>query len=114
MALIDQGRGVIIYDSLINSSLKVLDRMSELTGFRIPFVCGDIRDRVSLTAILSSGVDAVIHFAALKAVGESCAKPLDYFDNNVHGTTVPLQAVVDAGVKIWYSARLQLYMGILR
>lgn len=99
MVLIEQGHEVVVYDNLVNSSPKVLERMGGLAGFRIPFVKGDIRDRALLSEILSADVDAVIHFAALKSVGESCLRPLDYFDNNIHGTITLLQAMMDTGVR---------------
>ena len=99
VALLDAGHDVVVLDNLCNSSAVALERVEELTGRSLHFVRGDIRDPESLDRALHAGVDAVIHFAALKAVGESCEKPLVYFDNNIGGTIALLQAMDRAGVR---------------
>src|SRR5690606_12823443 len=95
-----RGHGFTILDNYCNSSPRVLDRLEAITGHR-PELCElDLRDRDGVAALLAGGgYDAVIHFAALKAVGESCERPLDYFDNNISGTIHLLQAMQQAGVK---------------
>lgn len=97
--LLDQGHDVVIFDSLVNSSTVAVDHINELSRARARFVQGDVRDRPALEAVLTQGVEAVIHFAALKAVGESCEKPLAYFENNIVGTITLLQAMQSTGVK---------------
>ncbi|MBU3723315.1 MAG: UDP-glucose 4-epimerase, partial [Limnohabitans sp.] len=97
--LIDKGWQPVILDSLVNSKVSVLDRIESITGHRPPFIQGDVRDADLLgKLLLEHGIEAVIHFAGLKAVGESVAQPLRYYDNNVHGSQVLLQACADAGV----------------
>ncbi|CAG8999184.1 MAG: UDP-glucose 4-epimerase [Candidatus Celerinatantimonas neptuna] len=90
----------IIIDNLSNSSQIVLDRIEELTGVRPIFYNGDVRDRDLLDNIfVTNKIDAVIHFAGYKAVGESVEKPLEYYDNNIYSTLVLTQAMRSAGVK---------------
>jgi len=98
VALLQAGHAVTVIDNLCNSRAEVLDRVQALGGRTLRFVQGDIRDRDALARAFSDGIDAVIHFAALKAVGESCEKPLDYFDNNIGGTIALMQAMQAAGV----------------
>lgn len=90
-----EGHEVVIYDNLCNSSAVVLDRIQAITGQRPGFIEGDIRDEAKLgEAFQQHGpFDCVIHFAGLKAVGESVEKPLEYFDNNVNGTLCLLRAM---------------------
>ena len=98
--LLQSGFNVIALDNLCNSSRKALDRVSQITGKTLALQEADIRDRAALDAILAAQqVDAVIHFAGLKAVGESVEKPLLYFDNNVGGTINLLEALTAANVK---------------
>ena len=98
--LIARGHDVVILDSFCNSSRGVLDRLQTLTGQRIAVHEVDLRDADALAAVFAGErFDAVIHFAALKAVGESCAKPLMYFDNNIGGTIALLQAMQAADVR---------------
>ncbi len=100
LALIEAGLQPVLLDNLVNSRPAVVDRIERVAGRRPRFVHGDIRDRALLDRVLrESSVDAVIHFAGLKAVGESVAQPLAYFDNNVHGTLVLLEAMRGAGVR---------------
>lgn len=99
VALIAAGYRVLLLDNLCNSSREVLSRLHTITGQDLPFVCADIRDRVALDQVFAShDIAAVIHFAGLKAVGESVAQPLEYYDNNVTGTQVLLQAMRAAKV----------------
>lgn len=94
------GRDVALYDNLCNSDRSVMDRLQQITGKTIPFVEGDIRDTQRLAdTIRQYGCTSVIHFAGLKAVGESVQKPIDYYANNVQGTVSLLQAMQQTGVK---------------
>jgi UDP-glucose 4-epimerase len=98
--LIDKGWQPVILDSLVNSKVSVLDRIERITGHRPPFIQGDVRDADLLgKLLLEHSIEAVIHFAGLKAVGESVAQPLRYYDNNVHGSVVLMQAMQQCGVK---------------
>jgi len=100
IALAEAGYAPIALDNLCNSSPVALARVGQILGRDIPFHRNDVRDRAALDAILrAQPVDAVIHFAGLKAVGESVEQPLAYFDNNVGGTLVLLQALAEAGVR---------------
>jgi UDP-glucose 4-epimerase len=99
IALLQAGLNVLVLDNLCNSSPESLKRMTRLVGKPPIFVQGDIRNRALLDRLFAEhSVDAVLHFAGLKAVGESVAQPLRYYDNNVHGSQVLLQACADAGV----------------
>ena len=94
------GYDVVVYDNLCNSSAEVLNRLQRITGRVVPFVQADIRDAAALRAVLAAHrIDAVIHFAGLKAVGESVAQPLSYYDNNVNGTNILLGCLAEAGVR---------------
>lgn len=98
--LVGRGHEVAIADNFSNSSPRVLQRLEQLT--RAPVACHrvDIRDRAAMSRIFAEHpFDAVVHFAALKAVGESCERPLDYFENNIGGTITLLQAMKEAGVR---------------
>lgn len=99
VTLLEAGHDITVIDNLCNSSEIALERVQEITGKPLTFIRGDIRNPADLDRSLIGGVDAVIHFAALKAVGESCEKPLDYFDNNIGGTITLLQAMERAGVR---------------
>ena len=90
---------MVVLDNLCNSSAESLKRVAQLAGRAPAFVEGDIRDRAVLDRLFAEhSVDAVLHFAGLKAVGESVSRPLRYYDNNVHGSQVLLQAMAGAGV----------------
>ena len=94
------GYGVTVFDNFSNSSPESLRRVARITGKSPVLVEGDIRDGTALKrALADSGADAVIHFAGLKAVGESVEHPLAYYDNNVVGTVRLLEAMRDANVK---------------
>ncbi|MFT3718018.1 UDP-glucose 4-epimerase GalE [Pseudorhodoferax sp.] len=92
--LLQAGQAVTVFDNFSNSNPESLARIERITGKAPALVRGDIRDRAALEqAIRDSGAGAVIHFAGLKAVGESVEKPLDYYDNNVVGTLRLLEAM---------------------
>src|SRR4051794_23483075 len=85
-ALIEAGYNVIGLDNFCNSSVEVIGRISAITQEKLIFIEGDVRDKSLLDSIfLKNKIDAVIHFAALKAVGESVEKPLTYYDANLNG-----------------------------
>jgi UDP-glucose 4-epimerase len=98
--LINAGHEVTVFDNLSNSQPEALVRVEQITGKTVKFIKGDIRSRPALTlALRQSQAAAVVHFAGLKAVGESVEKPLEYYDNNVVGTVRLLEAMGEAGVK---------------
>lgn len=97
--LLEAGHEVIVLDNLSNSSEESLKRVQELTGKALKFIQGDIRNQSDLDQTFSANqIDAVIHFAGLKAVGESQQMPLTYFDNNIAGTIQLVQAMERANV----------------
>jgi UDP-glucose 4-epimerase len=98
VVLAEAGYRLVIVDNLSNAKEAVLGRLRELTGTELSFHKADLRDREALEPALA-GVDAVIHFAGLKAVGESVEKPLLYYDNNVGGTVRLLEAMQARGVR---------------
>ncbi|MGD8116616.1 UDP-glucose 4-epimerase GalE [Vibrio sp. TRT 29B02] len=98
--MIEAGMTPVIFDNLYNSKASVLDRIQGVTGVRPMFIEGDIRDKALLVDVLKSNdIQAVIHFAGLKAVGESVTMPLEYYDNNVNGSLVLVAAMREANVK---------------
>lgn len=98
--LLNAGHEVVVYDNLSNASPAVGERVQRITGKKFTFIEGDIRDRAAMEAAFAAHpVDAVIHFAGLKAVGESVAQPLRYYDNNFNGSLVLLESMAKAGVK---------------
>lgn len=98
--LINAGQEVTVFDNFSNSQPEALARVERITGKKPLLVQGDIRDRSALVAALSqSGATAVVHFAGLKAVGESVEQPLRYYDNNVTGTLRLLEAMAECDVK---------------
>jgi UDP-glucose 4-epimerase len=100
VALAQAGHDFLILDNLSNSRADVLDRLAPLCGRRPAFVHGDVRDAALLERVFAEhSISAVIHFAALKAVGESVAMPLAYYDNNVGGTLKLLDAMRHASVR---------------
>ena len=96
--LLNAGHEVVIFDNFSNSTPEALKRVEHLTGKQIPLIQGDIRDEQALSQALCN-CDGVIHFAGLKAVGESVEKPLEYYDNNVHGTLCLLRAMKNMNIK---------------
>ena len=98
--LLNAGYAVTVFDNYCNSQPEALNRVERITGKTLIRVQGDVRDRAALEAALrQSGATAVIHFAGLKAVGESTEQPLRYYDNNVVGTLRLLEAMQTCGVK---------------
>ena len=98
--LISAGHSVIVIDNLLNSKKEALNRVERITGKKVKFYEGDIRDRKILDKIFTENkIDAVINFAGLKAVGESCAKPLEYYENNIEGLLQLAFAMRDHNVK---------------
>ena len=98
--LLGAGCDVTVFDNFSNSHPEAVVRVERITGKKLQLVRGDIRDRAALvTALQESGANAVIHFAGLKAVGESVTQPLAYYDNNVVGTLRLLEAMEECGVK---------------
>ena len=102
---------VVIFDNLCNSSREVLNRIELLSGKKVDFVEGDIRNRdVLRTTFQLHSIDSVIHFAGLKAVGESQAQPLQYYDNNVNGSVILLEEMAKANIKtIVFSSSATVY-----
>jgi len=105
------GHDLVVVDNLCNSKEESLRRVREIAGRGIDFVRADLRDRAALDAIFGAQpIDAVIHFAGLKAVGESVQLPLEYYDNNIGGTLTLCQAMAAAGVKaIVFSSSATVY-----
>ena len=100
LELLEQGYDVTVIDNLSNSNPESLNRVQELTGKTLRFYQGDVRDGALLRRIFAENtIDCVIHFAGLKAVGESVAKPWEYYDNNLNSTLVLTKAMKEAGVK---------------
>ena len=109
--LLEKGYGVVVVDNFCNSSAESLKRVEKITGKSTALYEGDIRDGALLDRIFTEHkIDWVIHFAGLKAVGESCAKPVEYYDNNLNGTLVLLQAMRKHGCKkIVFSSSATVY-----
>ena len=98
--LINNNFEVVVIDNLANSSRESLRRVEQITGHEIPFIEADVRDQSALDDIFTTyDIDSVIHFAGLKAVGESVAKPLEYYDNNLVSTLALLEAMRKHSVK---------------
>ena len=111
LELLERGYGVVVIDNLCNSNPKSLDRVKELTGKDILFYEGDVRDETLLRRIFAENeIGCVIHFAGLKAVGESVAKPWMYYDNNLNSTLVLTKVMADVGMKnIIFSSSATVY-----
>lgn len=99
--LMAAGHQVVVVDNLCNSKRESLTRVERIAGQGLQaFVQADVRDRAAMRAVFAAhDIDAVIHFAGLKAVGESVAQPLEYYDNNVSGTVALCEVMAEAGVK---------------
>ena len=98
--ILNAGYEIVIVDNFYNSCPEALNRIKELTGKDFKFYECDIRDKAGLDKVFAENkIDAVIHFAGLKAVGESCVKPLEYYENNIGGTVTLCEAMRDAGCK---------------
>ncbi len=111
LELLNTGYEVVVYDNLSNSSKESLKRVEELTGKSVKFYEGDVLDAEKLTEMFKTeGIDAVIHCAALKAVGESVRKPLEYYRNNINGTLTLMDVMREVGVKnIVFSSSATVY-----
>ena len=109
--LLNSGKDIVILDNLSNSSLGVVKRIEDLAGKAVEFIEGDIRDRALVRATFEQhAFDSVIHFAGLKAVGESEAFPLKYFDNNVSGSIVLFEEMMRANVnQLIFSSSATVY-----
>ena len=109
--LLNAGYDVVVVDNLVNSSRESVARVEELTGKKISFYEEDLLNEKAIDAIFEKeNIDSVIHFAALKAVGESCQIPLRYFDNNLTGTLNLLKVMEKHGVKsIVFSSSATVY-----
>jgi len=105
------GHEVVVFDNLSNSSPKSLERVARIAGKPVDFVQGDIRDRTALRQLFSDHrIDTVVHFAGLKAVGESVEKPLLYYDNNIAGSVVLFEEMAAASVKsVVFSSSATVY-----
>ncbi|MCL1046831.1 UDP-glucose 4-epimerase GalE [Shewanella sp. 10N.286.51.B7] len=96
LSLLENNCNVVVFDNLFNSSIESIKRVESLTGKSVTFIEGDIRNKHQLSNVFSShNIDTVIHFAALKAVGESAQIPLEYYQNNVHGSVCLLEAMAE-------------------
>ena len=109
--LLKNGYEVVIADNLSNSKIEVLDKIKTITGKECKFYEADILDRAAMDKIFEENkIDAVIHFAGLKAVGESCAKPLLYYHNNITGTLILCESMAAHGCKnIVFSSSATVY-----
>ena len=111
ICLLNLGYQVVVYDNFVNSSVKALLRVEEITGKNLELVEGDVTDSRALDDLFAKySIDAVIHFAALKAVGESSQLPLQYYETNVYGSLCLLKAMEKAGVNHFvYSSSATVY-----
>jgi UDP-glucose 4-epimerase len=109
--LMNAGYQTVLLDNLCNSSPVVVDRIEKITGKRPPFIEADIRDRAALDRVFEAHrIDAVVHFAGLKAVGDSVARPLEYYENNVGGSAILFEAMQAHGVRrIVFSSSATVY-----
>ena len=109
--LLDAGYEVVVIDNLSNSKEEVIDKIEEITGKRVPFYKGDVQDRELLKSIFEKEhIDGVIHFAGLKAVGESVQKPILYYSNNLNSTLVLLDVMREFNCKkIVFSSSATVY-----
>lgn len=109
--LLEKGYGVVVIDNLVNSSEKSLERVQDITGKHLDFYEADCRDASVLDAIMTKhSIDCVIHFAGLKAVGESVSMPLEYYNNNLYSTIVLCEAMREHKVKnIVFSSSATVY-----
>lgn len=98
--LLEKGYEVVCVDNFVNSKMEAVNRVEGITGKKVKFYYGDIRDGAILDKIFTENkIDAVINFAGLKAVGESCAKPLEYYENNLEGMLILMFKMREHGVK---------------
>ena len=111
--LLNEGYGVVVVDNLCNSNPESLNRVEELTGKKVKFYEGDVRDEALMRKIFAENeLHCVIHFAGLKAVGESVAMPWEYYDNNLNSTLVLTKVMKEVGMKnIIFSSSATVYTG---
>ncbi|RRV10608.1 UDP-glucose 4-epimerase GalE [Pseudomonas sp. v388] len=111
VALLQSGRDVVVMDNLCNSSRETLDRITRICGRHVHFVLGDVRSKTMLNALFAEySIEAVVHCAGLKAVGESVREPLRYFETNVSGSVNLCQAMAEAGVfQLLFSSSATVY-----
>lgn len=111
LQLLEAGYNVVVFDNLSNASPESLKRVEQISGKTLTFIEGDIRDKQALEHVFKNyQISAVIHFAGLKAVGESVAHPLWYYENNVHGTAVLCETMAKHGCKaIVFSSSATVY-----
>ena len=111
--LLKRGMEVVVVDNLVNSSAKALERVQEITGKDLTFYQQDVRDRAALHKVFEQhDIGCAIHFAGLKAVGESVAMPLEYYDNNLFSTITLCEVMREHGVKnIVFSSSATVYAG---
>lgn len=109
--LYNAGHDVVVVDNLCNSKAEVMDKVKEITGRIVPFYEADVRDKNAMNKIFEENkIDAVIHFAGLKAVGESVAKPLEYYENNMGNTFTLIEVMRQHGCKnIIFSSSATVY-----
>ena len=109
--LLNKGMEVVVIDNLVNSKAKAIERVEEITGKHVDFYAEDVRERRVLDEIFAKhDINCVIHFAGLKAVGESVRMPLEYYDNNLFSTVTLCEAMRDHGVKnIVFSSSATVY-----
>lgn len=101
VALMQAGYEVLVLDNFCNSKIESLHRVAAITGKQVPLVRGDVRDRIVLQEIFrANAIEGVIHFAGLKAVGESVEQPLSYYDTNVSGSVVLAEVMAEFGVRL--------------
>ena len=111
VVLVEAGHNVFLYDNLSNSCISVVERLHTITGQLLTFIEGDVRDTVLLSTTLKQfKIEAVIHFAGLKAVGESTQKAMEYYDNNIAGTISLLKSMREVGINnITFSSSATVY-----
>ncbi|MEX1126523.1 MAG: UDP-glucose 4-epimerase GalE [Acidimicrobiia bacterium] len=110
ISLIEAGHEPVLVDNLSNSHQAVVARIGEIAGITPEFVKADVRDRDAMRTVVSQGFDACMHFAALKAVGESVEQPLLYYDNNVGGTIALVETLLEFDVKCFvFSSSATVY-----
>jgi len=109
--LLQRGYEVVVVDNLCNSSREALNRVEKITGKKVPFYEMDLRDEKGLRELFDKeNIESVIHFAGLKAVGESVAKPLEYYSNNLESTLALCRVMRDYGVwKLVFSSSATVY-----
>lgn len=99
LCLLEQGHDIVVYDNLSNASITAIERVQQLSGQAVSFIEGDVQDKSALTSVFAEHeIEAVIHFAALKAVGESSEIPLTYYQNNVYGSLCLLDVMAQFNV----------------